>query len=279
MNSGYQAAVLPPDKIGEAAKWFIFRRSRLLVQIADAIATLPELTAPKDLGLTIIRRQYLGTFNGQHCFSAEVGEEDDPPEGWVFESLRRLFGQLPEELFWVTGAAVQIVDWDRTHQYCGRCGEQTGDHPRDRAKECPSCGLISYPRISPAIIVLIEKDDEILLARSLRHPLGLYSVLAGFVEAGETLEATIIREIKEEVGLEIKDIRYFGSQPWPFPNSLMIAFTCTYAAGEINIDEEEMADAGWYQPENLPLIPPRISIARHMIDWFVAKQGGEKATG
>jgi NAD+ diphosphatase len=272
MKSDFRAAVSPPDKIAEAAKWFVFRRSHLLVQIADGKAALPEVAAPEELGLTIIRRQYLGTFNGQHCFSAEVGQETDPPEGWVFQSLRRLFGQLPEELFWITGAAVQIVDWDRTHQYCGRCGQQTEDHPRERVKECPNCGLTSYPRISPAIIVLIEKDDEVLLARSLRHPLGLYSVLAGFVEAGETLEATIIREIREEVGLQVKDIHYFGSQPWPFPNSLMIAFTCTYAAGDIKIDEEEMADAGWYRPENFPMIPPEISIARKMIDWFVARQ-------
>ncbi len=236
---------------------------------------LPELTSPEDLGLTIIRRQYLGTFNGQHCFSAEVGQETDPPEGWIFQSLRRLFGRLSEELFWIAGAAVQIVDWDRTHQYCGRCGQQTDDHPHERAKECPNCGLTSYPIISPAIIVLIEKDDEVLLARSLRHPLGLYSVLAGFVEAGETLEATIIREIREEVGLQVKDIRYFGSQPWPFPNSLMIAFICTYAAGDIKIDEDEMADAGWYRPENFPMIPPEISIARQMIDWFVARQASK----
>jgi NAD+ diphosphatase len=275
MNHGYQAAVSPPEKMAEAAKWFVFQRSRLLVQIEDGRATLPELTALKELGLTIIRQQYLGTFNGQHCISAEVGEDTDPPEGWVFQSLRRLFGVLPEELFWVTGAAVQIVDWDRTHQYCGRCGEHTDDHLRERAKECPNCGLISYPRISPAIIVLIEKDNEVLLARSLRHPKGMYSVLAGFVEPGESLEATVIREIKEEVGLQVKDIRYFGSQPWPFPNSLMIAFTCTYAAGDIKIEEEEMADAGWYRPDNFPMIPPQISIARQMIDWFVARHGSK----
>ncbi len=117
------------------------------------------------------------------------------------------------------------------------------------------------------------------MARSLRHPLGLYSVLAGFVEAGETLEAAIIREIKEEVGLQVKDIRYFGSQPWPFPNSLMIAFTCTYAGGEIEIDKEEMADAGWYRLENFPKIPPEISIARQMINWFVARQKSKGAAG
>jgi NAD+ diphosphatase len=124
--------------------------------------------------------------------------------------------------------------------------------------------------------VLVERDDTVLLAQSHRHPSGLYSVLAGFVEPGETLEAAVVREIKEEVGIEVEDIRYFGSQPWPFPNSLMIAFTCIYVGGEIVLEEEEMADAGWYSANNLPAIPPEISIARRLIDWFVAKQGGEK---
>jgi len=279
MIFGFQTAVSPLTKISGTAKWFIFRRSHMLVQIADGEATLPELTGPGELGLTIIRRQYLGTLNGQHCLSAEVAEATDPPDGWVFQSLRSLFGLLPEELFWITGVAVQIVDWDRTNQYCGRCGQQTDNHPRERAKVCPGCGLTSFPRISPAVIVLIEKGQEILLARSLRHPMGLYSVLAGFVEAGESLEATLIREIKEEVGLQVQDIRYFGSQPWPFPNSLMIAFTCTYAGGDIEIDEEEMADAGWYRPENFPKIPPEISIARQMIDWFVARQDSKGTSG
>lgn len=271
MNPQFKASVSPPDTLERPVKWFIFRGFRLLVQIDDSQARLPELESPIELGLHVVRQQYLGLLNNQHCFSAEVTKGVAPPQGWDFQGLRRIFGVLPEELFWIAGAAVQIVDWDRNHQYCGRCGEATTDLSRERAKECKNCGLISYPRISPAIIVLIENDEKLLLARSLRHPLGLYSVLAGFVEAGETLEDTVIREIREEVGLEVKDIRYFGSQPWPFPNSLMIAFTCIYDSGSISIDEDEMADAGWYTVDNLPMIPPKISIARQMIDWFVAR--------
>lgn len=261
----------PPEKLESPASWYVFRRYGLLVRVTEGEATLPLIYHPSDLGLTIARQQYLGKLNGIHCFSAEVIEGTEIPLGWEFQGLRRLFSLLREDEFWVAGAAIQIVDWDRTHQYCGRCGSPNEYHARERAKKCPSCGLISYPRIAPAIIVLIEKDDQLLLARSRRHPLGLYSVLAGFVEPGESLEAAVAREIEEEVGLIVSRIRYFGSQPWPFPNSLMIAFTCLYQSGEIVIDEEEMADAQWFHPGELPMIPPKISIARQMIDWFVAK--------
>ena len=174
-------------------------------------------------------------------------------------------------MFWLGGRAVQIVDWDRTHQFCGRCGQET-EYANDRGKKCPNCGLSNYPKLSPAIIVSITRDNgnELLLARGSRHPAGFYSVLAGFVEPGETLEMCVRREIKEEVGLDVKNIRYFGSQPWPFPNSLMLAFTCEYAGGEIVMQEDEIADAGWYTPENMPKVPPPLSISRALIDNFVA---------
>jgi NAD+ diphosphatase len=125
--------------------------------------------------------------------------------------------------------------------------------------------------MSPAIIVAVVKDKKILLARASRFPYEMYSVLAGFVEPGESLEACVKREVREEVGIEVKNIRYFGNQPWPFPNSLMVAFTADYAAGEIRIDETEIVDAGWFSANNFPLIPSKISIARHLIDWFAEK--------
>lgn len=268
----FKAAVIPPSQGVERSLWFAFRRNRLLVHIEEGKANVPCLADLSELGLQSVRRQFLGELDGQTCFSAELDDGAIAPGDWSFHGLRGLYNLLPEELFWVAGAAVQIVDWDRTHQFCGRCGARTGDKKQERAKECPRCGLISYPRISPAIIVLVEKDDTLLLARSHRHPTGMYSVLAGFVEPGETLEATVAREIREEVGIQVKDIRYFGSQPWPFPNSLMIAFTCKYLAGDIMLEEEEIADAGWYKVDELPLIPPEISIARRLIDWFVARQ-------
>ncbi|MGD2049501.1 MAG: NAD(+) diphosphatase [Chloroflexota bacterium] len=266
----YKAAVTPSIQDGQKSLWFAYLGFRLLVRIDGGTAEVPRLRDLSDLGLQSVRQQYLGELDDQPCFSAELVEDTTAPDGWSFQGLRRLYNLLPDELFWVAGAAVQIVDWDRNHQYCGHCGAETKDKKGERAKECPQCGLISYPRISPAIIVLVEKDDTLLLARSHRHPSSMYSVLAGFVEPGETLEAAVAREIREEVGIEVKDIRYFGSQPWPFPNSLMIAFTCQYKDGEIVLEEEEMADADWYKPDELPLIPPEISIARQLIDWFVA---------
>jgi NAD+ diphosphatase len=140
------------------------------------------------------------------------------------------------------------------------------------ARECPQCGYLSFPRISPAVIVLVERENQCLLGRSPRFKGEFYSVLAGFAEPGETLEETVAREVREETGIEVRDIRYFGSQPWPFPDSLMIAFTARYAGGEIRVDGEEIMDARWFTADQLPNIPPKISIARSLIEWFVSKQ-------
>jgi NAD+ diphosphatase len=140
------------------------------------------------------------------------------------------------------------------------------------ARQCHACGLTLFPRISPAVIVLVERSGKALLARSSRFQEELYSVIAGFVEPGETLEETVRREVKEETGIDTKNIRYFGSQPWPFPDSLMIAFTARYAGGEIKVDNEEILDAAWFSADQLPTIPGKISIARALIDWFVLKR-------
>jgi NAD+ diphosphatase len=272
-ESTFISLVSPPESQTEPAWWFVFRGNRLLVQIKDHRANIPFTVDIKSLGLEPVRRQYLGLWDGRHCYSAELTEETGPPEGWGFQGLRRLFGLLSEEFFWMAGRAIQIVAWDRDHQYCGRCATPTHTISGERAKNCPNCGLHTYPRLSPAIIVLIQRGDEILLARSHRHPPDRFSVLAGFVEPGETLEEATAREIFEEVGIRVKNIRYFGSQPWPFPNSLMIAFTCEYAGGEIVLEEAEMAEAAWFTVDDLPRIPGSISISRQLIDWFVEKQG------
>ena len=159
----YVPSVTPPTRQDQPAWWFLFRGYRLLVQDGDTGVSLPHVRDLPELNLTALRRQYLGSLNGSHCYSAELSEDSEAPSGWRFEGLRRLYGRLPEDLFRVAGAAVQIVDWDRTHQYCGRCGVQTRDKEHERAKECPQCGLLSYPRISPAIIVLIEKGNRCLI--------------------------------------------------------------------------------------------------------------------
>ncbi len=270
------SSLAPPDIQPDMAYWFLFRGDKLLVKLEGETAVLPFIAQPESWGVTAVRPPlylgYLAADSPRHCYTAELPAHQEAPEGLVFLGLRQLFNLLGETLFWVAGRAVQIVDWDRNHQFCGRCGAATHIVTGERARKCPQCDLSSYPRISPAMIVRVERQDEngrtILLARANRFPPGFYSVLAGFVEPGETLEQCVEREVREEVGLEVKNIRYFGSQPWPFPNSLMIAFTAEYAAGDITLDETEILEAGWYSADSLPQIPPPLSIARRLIDDF-----------
>ncbi|HEY9853529.1 MAG TPA: NAD(+) diphosphatase [Leptolyngbyaceae cyanobacterium] len=269
MNRTFIPGIAPPEVQSEPAWWFAFVGNKLLVRHKETITEIPKLISLKEIGLVPMRIQFLGTLDNQPCYAAELAKDAVAPDHMTFRGLRELYESLGDELFAIAGRAVQIVDWDRNHQYCGHCATPTTQLPHERAKRCPSCGLVSYPRLSPAVIVLIYRGDDILLARAHRYPPGMYSILAGFVEAGESLEETLIREVREEVGIEIKDIRYFGSQPWPFPNSLMIGFIATYASGEIAIEPEELTDAAWFNKHNLPQLPPRASIARKMLDWFV----------
>ena len=264
--------VPPPERIG-LAWWFIFQENKLLVCQKPESLTLPSLMDLDELGLIVIRQHYLGQLDNHHCYTGEVAEGTNPPTGMSFEGLRQVYGRLDEALFWIAARAVQIIDWDRTHRFCGRCGIELKMKTTERAKECPQCGLLHFPRLAPAIIVLVERGNELLLARSRHFLPGMYSVLAGFVEPGESLEEAVVREVKEEVGMDVKDIKYFGSQPWPFPHSLMIGFTATYAGGQISLDDSEIEEAGWFTADNLPRIPSKISIARKLIDGFLAKQG------
>lgn len=289
MNENFVAGVTPPDSRAAPAYWFLFHKYDLLVFLADRSgeARLPRVASPASLNLTgfsVVREQYFGYVQAGeriHCYAAELiarGEIlPELSEGMALMNLRRLFGRLPEADLWLAGRAVQLVDWDRTHQFCGQCGARTQASSRERVKRCPDCGHTSYPRLSPAVIVRVERQGEngreILLARNRRATVPMYSVLAGFVEPGETLETCVRREICEEVGLTVKNIRYFGSQPWPFPNSLMIAFTAEYESGEIRLEETELIDAQWFRPDDLPPIPPPLSIAHRLIANFVARTG------
>lgn len=217
---------------------------------------------------------YLGELAGQACFAHLLGDGEDPPEGTGPIALRQLFGALPDDDFAIAGRALGLTSWDRDHRYCGRCGAATERSPTERVRTCTRCGHGAYPRLSPAIIALVERDGRALLARNARFALPFYSTLAGFVEVGETLEAAVMREIHEEAGITIRDVRYFGSQPWPFTGSLMIGFTARWAGGELVPDPSELADAGWFAAAELPRIPPKLSIARALIDDFVHRHGG-----
>jgi NAD+ diphosphatase len=250
--------------------WFAFRDDRLLV-LEDA--RVPLAGGPDELGLDVLFRLGIGELDGHACWAIEVDADVRPPEGMVFDDLRGLFYRVDEELFRMAGRAKQIVGWHATHRFCGRCGGETERVPGDLAMKCTRCGMMHFPRLSPAAIVLVKREDMILLARSPGFPKGLYSVLAGFVEPGESIEEAVVREVREEVGIEVTNVRYFGSQPWPFPNSLMIGFTAEYTGGDLNPQPGEIEDAGWYTADDLPKMPPKLSIARAMIDDFVRQQG------
>ena len=273
----FKPAFTPPATSSDQALWFVFHRDRLLLKESGNGCQIPCAANLAQIKPAPIRSQYLGTLDDRPCYAAELADTNQNLDGFQLKGLRETFGQLKEELIWIAGRANQLVDWSRNHQFCGQCGHPTGDKPEERAKNCPACGLVNYPRLSPAVIMAVVKGDRLLLASNRRFKSGFYSVLAGFVEPGETLEECVAREIKEEVGISVKNIRYFGSQPWPFPNSLMVGFSADYAGGEIKADQSEIADAGWFRADNLPSIPPRITIARHLIDWFVHKNSTNRA--
>ena len=250
--------------------WFILRGSDLLVVHDGDAIDLPLQSDMAWFGLSAERAHLIGTVSGTQCRVLGVPAETPAPQGWEFEGVRSLFGTISESFFSAAARALEISEWDRTHRFCGSCGSPTALKTGERALQCTACGHLSYPRISPAVIVAIVRGTSILLARARRFPPRMYSVLAGFVEPGETLEECVVREVREETGVEVKNIRYFASQPWPFPHSLMVAFTAEHASGEITIDPEEIVDAGWYTVETFPNLPDPITVARRLINWFAA---------
>ncbi len=291
-------SVRPPASPIASPFELLFVGNRLLV-VEDALGTRLFEAPAADLDETA-RLLHLGSLDGRPCYVRELRRTDfpvasdsplwagasppseqDEPEGAggpvlsrvVLRDLRSLMGALDEELLKVAGIASQVLDWDRNHQFCGRCGGPTLASERERARSCPSCKLTFYPRISPAIIVGVHRDGRILLAHNRRHrgSRPMFSVLAGFVEPGESLEECVRREVAEEVGLELGEIRYFASQPWPFPDSLMVGFTAEYRSGEIRVDGVEIMEASWFAPESLPPIPPPGTIARQIIDSLAAR--------
>jgi len=267
------AAASPPGA-GPAGWWFLFHGDRIHVEARGDAVSIPRWADPEKHGLRPLRTQYLGRLDNGSCYAAEVSDPGESAEA-SFRSLRSLLGMLPDELFCLAGRAFQVVDWDRTSRYCGKCGMRTEPVDGERAKACPDCGLHFFPRVSPAVIVAVAKDRKLLLARSRRFPPSFHSVLAGFVEPGETFEECVHREVGEEVGVTVRGLRYFGSQPWPFPHSLMVGFTAEYAGGELVLEEKEIADAGWFGPEEIATmqIPRHGTIARRLIDAFLAGEG------
>ncbi|TAG46608.1 MAG: NAD(+) diphosphatase [Betaproteobacteria bacterium] len=242
-----------------------FRGTELLVHENGQTVRSFATTAPIDSHIVIGRDE-------QCAYAAQrLAAEFQAPEGSRFANLRSLFGILPDEQVAIAGRALQLLEWDRTHQFCGACATPTVRETHERARRCPACGLSAYPRISPAMMCLVTKGAQILLARNVNFPAGRFSALAGFLEAGESVEDAVHREVHEEVGIQVSDLRYVASQSWPFPHSLMIAFTAEYAGGDLLPNGHEIAEAHWFDKHNLPQLPPKVSIARSLIEATLAR--------
>lgn len=255
---------------GEESLVFAFTGDRLVIREGPGLPSAQELD---ELGAAA-DPIYIGQLGTVPCFTVPLEPELELGGGLSAAGLRDLFGRLDGELHAVAGRAFQVAEWFRTHAFCGRCGAPTEPHEEERARSCTGCGALYFPRINPAVIMLVEHDGHMLLAQNRAFRGGFYSVLAGFVEPGESLEEAVQREVREEVAVDVADVRYFGSQPWPFPSQLMIGFMATALAPDIRLaDGGEILDARWFGPgDELPPLPGRFSIARRLIDSWLASR-------
>lgn len=265
----FQPANSPPESY-DGGLHIVFQRGEL---VSDLRSPEPCMIDARQLALNGWResqRLFLGFWHNQACFAVEIepGDELDPMQ-FQRGNLYQVLGRIDEQLFALAGRASQLLAWERDHQFCGRCGSRMEMDVKERAMCCKPCSVINYPRIAPCIIVLITRGEELLLARNANFPRPMYSTLAGFIEAGETAEETLVREVKEEVGVEVKNIQYFQSQSWPFPSQLMLGYFAEHAGGDIVCDMEEIADAQWFHYRELPMIPPVSSISGQLIQHYI----------
>lgn len=273
MTAGFvHGLVLPSGYDGEII-WYAFRGHDLVVSDPNdgSYVSVPVVRDLSEMGLKPIRTQVLGQLDGRPVCSAEIDPAAELPAGHAAYSLRRLFGRMEQLPFDLAGTAYQIEQWDKTHQFCNACASPLDYRAGARCKVCPKCKIDYFPKISPAMIVLVEDGDQLLMARHSRLPPGMYALIAGFLEPGETLEQCVAREVFEETGLDVDDIRYFGSQPWPFPHQIMLGFFARKRAGEIRVDLEELEDARFFSRHDLPMLPPPVTIARKLIDAWLEK--------
>ena len=258
----------PAQVEGEVA-CCLFHGNRVFVARDDGRLTLPRVDT-EAYGLALDQAHYLGTLDGTHCYGLALPRGAAIPEGLELLGLRALIMEGDELVGGIAGQAFQLLEWARTHRHCGSCGQPTLPHAADRAVECPDCKLVFYPRIAPVMMALVYRRNgngsELLLTRKAGYAPGRYTVVAGFVEAGESLEHCLAREVMEEVGVEIRNPRYFGSQPWPFPNSLVMAFSAEWAGGDVVPDVTELEEARWFSIDALPDLPESVHISRQLID-------------
>lgn len=253
--------------------WLAFRGAELL--LSDA-RTLPAGDVLGALGAAPVRIQALGDFGGLPCHAAELPADAEPPAGFAFTHLKRLNDHLPERLRQIAARALELLEWDRAHRFCGACGSPTLQHGDTKVRTCtnPDCRREHYPRVSPVVIVAVERGDEILLGRSHHFAPGFYSTLAGFVDAGESAEEALHRELFEEVALRVRNLRYFASQPWPFPHSLMLGFQADYDSGDIVCAPDEIEHADFFHVDALPAsLPGPSTIAHWLLRDFCRRHG------
>lgn len=259
----------PKNRIEEQGRawWFLIAHQKILIQDNSDMVPYARISA-LNLPIEILANKIkIGEYQSHPCYLIE-GVDASIIDFGSYEDAHILLGKVDSDLFNMVGRALQVSLFYQTHQYCGQCGEKTYRIEEEIACQCEQCMHRSYPRISPCIIVAIRKKNEILLALHQRHYKNndaIYTVLAGFAEAGETLENCLKREVYEEVGIKVKNIRYIRSQPWPFPHSLMMAYIAEYDSGDICIDKNEIYSAAWYHIDNLPVLPNKGTVARELI--------------
>jgi len=260
-----------PAFVDEEVVFCLFQAGRVLIARDSAgVPQLPRLDA-RTSGFPLKSAHYLGRLDGRHCYGLQLPGDARPPADLEALALRALILEGNDIASALAGQAFQLLEWERTHRHCGSCGAPTTSHAFDRAVECRDCRIVYYPRIAPVMMALVHREGELLLTRKPNYAAGRYTVVAGFVEAGESLEQCLAREVREEVGVEIRNPRYFGSQPWPFPNSLVVAFSAEWAGGEVSPDPDELEDARWFPLDALPDLPEGVHISRQLIDDTLAR--------
>jgi len=223
-------------------------------------------------GMESNEHHFLGYLNDKSLFIVELKGESMLMEDTVLSSLRVLLGAIPDNLFSICSRSLQIVEWFNSHRYCGRCGSKMNSHAQERGMQCECTKILTYPRISPCVIVLVTNGDYLLLAHNKNFPGSFYSTLAGFIEAGENAEDAIHREILEEVSIEVKNITYFGTQSWPFPSQLMIGYHAEFLKGDIKPDGIEIDEAKWFHKDEMPSVPSgKISISGKLIEDYLSR--------
>jgi NAD+ diphosphatase len=278
MVSSFQRAYPPAQPSSDVAYWFPFYDHKFLVQEheqgqKELIYNTSVAMAP----LCSTERYYLGTFNDTPCIACQIDPQTSIPQNWRALDIRALFGQIDDALFAIVGYASHLLYWVCHHHYCSNCGHLTESIPSTWGRICPNCDFATYPTVTPAILALVHDDRRVLLVG--KPGWGQRrSIIAGFVEPGETLEECVRREVFEEVGIEITNITYVANQPWPYPDQLMVGFTARYAGGELRLDRSELAAGDWYTPDELPDLPSPVSLAYHIItQWVEQRKRGEQS--